>query len=74
MTVNPGFGHQNFLHRMLPKIERVRQMIELLDGRCDVGVDGGIDQEAVSLAFAAGARVLVAGSSVFADNAGVATA
>jgi ribulose-phosphate 3-epimerase len=74
MTVNPGFGHQHFLHRMLPKIEPVRQMIERLDGRCDVGVDGGIDQETALLADAAGTRVLVAGSSIFADNAGVATA
>jgi ribulose-phosphate 3-epimerase len=74
MTVNPGFGHQHFLHRMLPKIERVRQMIERLDGRCEVGVDGGIDQETAPLARAAGAGVLVAGSSIFADNAGVATA
>jgi ribulose-phosphate 3-epimerase len=74
MTVNPGFGHQHFLHRMLPKIERVRQMIERLDGRCEVGVDGGIDQETAPLASAAGAGVLVAGSSIFADNAGVATA
>ena len=74
MTVNPGFGHQSFLDRMLPKIERVRHMIERLDGRCDVGVDGGIDQETAPLASAAGARVLVLGSSIFGDNAGVATA
>jgi len=74
MTVNPGFGHQHFLHTMLPKIERVRQMIERLDGRCEVGVDGGIDQETAPLASAAGAGVLVAGSSIFGDNVGVATA
>jgi ribulose-phosphate 3-epimerase len=74
MTVNPGFGHQHFLHSMLPKIERVRQMVERLDGRCEVEVDGGIDEKTAPLASAAGARVLVAGSSIFADNGGVATA
>jgi ribulose-phosphate 3-epimerase len=74
MTVNPGFGHQHFLHSMLPKIERVRQMVERLDGCCEVGVDGGIDQETAPLASAAGAGVLVAGSSIFGDNVGVATA
>jgi len=74
MTVNPGFGHQHFLHSMLPKIERVRQMVERLDGRCEVEVDGGIDEKTAPLASATGASVLVAGSSIFADNRGVATA
>ncbi|MDQ1388373.1 MAG: ribulose-phosphate 3-epimerase [Acidobacteriaceae bacterium] len=74
MTVNPGFGHQHFLHSMLPKIERVRQMVERLDGRCEVEVDGGIDEKTAPLASAAGASVLVAGSSIFTDNSGVATA
>jgi len=74
MTVNPGFGHQHFLHSMLPKIERVRQMVERLDGRCEVEVDGGIDEKTAPLASAAGASVLVAGSSIFTDNGGVATA
>jgi ribulose-phosphate 3-epimerase len=74
MTVNPGFGHQHFLHSMLPKIERVRRMVERLDGRCEVEVDGGIDEKTAPLASAAGASVLVAGSSIFADNGGVAAA
>jgi ribulose-phosphate 3-epimerase len=74
MTVNPGFGHQHFLHSMLPKIERVCQMVERLDGRCEVEVDGGIDEKTAPLASAAGASVLVAGSSIFTNNGGVATA
>ncbi len=74
MTVNPGFGHQHFLHSMLPKIERVRQMVERLDGRCEVEVDGGIDEKTASLVSTTGASVLVAGSAIFADNGGVATA
>src|SRR5262249_37691523 len=43
MTVNPGFGHQHFIHTTLPKIGRVRRMVDQLDRRCDVEVDGGID-------------------------------
>ena len=74
MTVNPGFGHQHFLHRMLPKIERIRQMVERLGGRCELGVDGGIDQATAALASAAGAGVLVAGSAIFGDTVGVAPA
>jgi ribulose-phosphate 3-epimerase len=74
MTVNPGFGHQHFLHSMLSKIERVRRMVERINGRCEVEVDGGIDQETAPLASTASADVFVAGSSIFGDNVGVATA
>jgi ribulose-phosphate 3-epimerase len=71
MTVNPGFGHQHFIHNTLPKIQRVRQMIEKLKAGCDLEVDGGVDAETAPLAVAAGANVLVAGSSIFGDSEGV---
>ena len=74
MTVNPGFGHQHFLHSTLPKIERVRQMVEHINSGCEVEVDGGIDEATAPLAAAAGADVFVAGSSIFGDKAGVAAA
>jgi ribulose-phosphate 3-epimerase len=74
MTVNPGFGHQHFIHGTLPKIERVRRMIERANLHCEVEVDGGVDEETAPLAAAAGADVFVAGSSIFADSAGVAVA
>lgn len=74
MTADPGFGHQHFLHGTLPKIERVRQMAERLNPRCEVEVDGGVDETTAPLARAAGAVVFVAGSSVFGERAGVATA
>jgi ribulose-phosphate 3-epimerase len=45
MTVNPGFGHQHFIHSTLPKIQRVRQMIERMKLSCEVEVDGGVDEE-----------------------------
>ena len=74
MTVNPGFGHQHFLRTTLPKIHRVRQMIEQADLICDVEVDGGIDGETAPLAVAAGANVLVAGTAIFDETDGVAAA
>jgi len=74
MTVNPGFGHQHFLPTTLPKIRRVRQMIEQLKSGCDVEVDGGINAETAPLAAAAGANVLVAGTAIFGESEGVAAA
>ena len=74
MTVNPGFGHQHFLRSTLPKIERVRQMVERMKLSCEVEVDGGVDEETAPLAAEAGADVFVAGSSVFGNKAGVAEA
>src|SRR5262249_42985972 len=72
MTVDPGFGHQKFLQTTLPKISTVRGMIDRLNPDCDLEVDGGIDPETARLSVAAGANVLVAGSSVFGDREGVA--
>jgi ribulose-phosphate 3-epimerase len=73
-TVDPGFGHQPFLYSTLPKIRRGFQMIERIKPECELGVDGGIDEATAPLVVAAGANVLVAGSSIFAANAGVGTA
>ena len=74
MTVNPGFGHQQFLRTTLPKIERARELIERHRPGCDVEVDGGIDATTAPLVVRAGATVLVAGSAIFGDRDGVATA
>jgi ribulose-phosphate 3-epimerase len=74
MTVNPGFGHQHFLHATLPKIDRARQMIDRTKPGCELEVDGGVDAATAPLAVAAGADVLVAGSAIFNDGRGVTTA
>jgi ribulose-phosphate 3-epimerase len=71
MTVNPGFGHQHFLHTALPKVRRVRQMIEQTNPGCELELDGGIDPETAPLGVEAGASVLVAGSAIFGTNDGV---
>jgi ribulose-phosphate 3-epimerase len=72
MTVNPGFGHQHFLQTTLPKIRRVREMIERVNPGCELELDGGIDATTAPLGVAAGANVLVAGTSVFGGSKGVA--
>src|SRR5215831_4169849 len=72
MTVDPGFGHQQFLETTLPKIRRVRELIERIKPACDLGVDGGIDAATARRAVEAGANILVAGSAIFGDSEGVA--
>jgi ribulose-phosphate 3-epimerase len=74
MTVNPGFGHQHFIHTTLPKIRRVRDMIEEVTPGYDLEVDGGIDATTAPLAVDAGANVLVAGSAIFNESEGVVAA
>ncbi|HEY3167149.1 MAG TPA: ribulose-phosphate 3-epimerase [Candidatus Binatia bacterium] len=71
MTVNPGFGHQHFIHTTLLKIRRVRQMIDEIRPGCDLEVDGGIDATTAPLVVDAGANVLVAGSAIFSESEGV---
>jgi len=74
MTVNPGFGHQHFIRSTLPKIRRLRQMINQIKPECDLEVDGGIDPETAPLVVAAGANVLVAGTAVFDGGQGISAA
>jgi ribulose-phosphate 3-epimerase len=65
MTVNPGFGGQEFLAGTLPKLGRVRRMIDQVRPDCELEVDGGIEPHTAPRVVAAGATVLVAGSSIF---------
>jgi ribulose-phosphate 3-epimerase len=74
VAINPGFGHQHFLHGTLPKIGRAREMIDRIKPSCSLEVDGGVDATTAPLAVAAGADVLVAGSAIFNDSEGVTAA
>ena len=65
MTVEPGFGGQKFMTDMMAKVSEVRAMIREGGYDIDVQVDGGINAETTAIAAAAGANVLVAGSSIF---------
>jgi ribulose-phosphate 3-epimerase len=74
MTVNPRFGHQQFIGTTLPKIRQVRELIERLKPGCEVEVDGGIDAATAPMVVRAGATVLVAASAIFGDRDGIAAA
>lgn len=65
MTVDPGFGGQTFLSGMLPKIRRVRELVERTGGNIWIEVDGGVSASTLDQCIDAGANVFVAGSAVF---------
>ncbi len=65
MTVEPGFGGQAFMTDMLPRIQALRDVIDRDGHAVHVQVDGGITAATAALARDAGARMLVAGTSVF---------
>ncbi len=71
MTVNPGFGGQEFIPEMLRKIARARAMLDEAGSDAWLEVDGGINGATTPLVVRAGARVLVAGSAVFGHPDGV---
>jgi ribulose-phosphate 3-epimerase len=71
MTVNPGFGGQDYIATMEPKVREVRQMIEMSGRDIDLEVDGGIGPSTVAGAAAAGANVFIAGSALFRDPEGL---
>jgi ribulose-phosphate 3-epimerase len=65
MTVNPGYGGQDFIATMLPKIRKAKSMIEEQGLIIDIEVDGGINIKTAPLAVNAGANILVAGTAIF---------
>lgn len=65
MTVEPGFGGQQFMEDQLDKIRALRQMIDSQGLCCQLEVDGGINPDTAALVREAGATALVAGSAVF---------
>jgi ribulose-phosphate 3-epimerase len=74
MTVNPGFGGQQFIESTLSKIRKVRDQIDDVRPDCDLEVDGGIETHTIGAAAQAGARVFVAGSAIFGAKDGITAA
>ncbi len=72
MAVNPGWSGQKFIERSLPKVRRLRQLIDELGLGAEIEVDGGVTTETGPRCAAAGANVLVAASAVFNDRGTVA--
>jgi ribulose-phosphate 3-epimerase len=73
MTIEPGFGGQQFMDLVLPKIRQARELISAHGGEIWLQVDGGVTEETIGRAAAAGADMFVAGSAVYGaeDPAGV---
>ncbi len=72
MTVNPGFGGQQFLPAMMRKIEEARRLLDAARSSIELEVDGGVEPSNVAEVVRAGARTLVAGTSVFRHPKGAA--
>ena len=68
MTVEPGFGGQEFIASTLPKIADLRKIIDDRGLACELEVDGGINTRTAKLCIDAGANVLVAGSDIFGET------
>jgi ribulose-phosphate 3-epimerase len=68
MSVNPGFGGQQFIENSYRKIEELAEMRERLNSELLIEVDGGVTLENAPQLINAGADVLVAGNAVFADG------
>lgn len=68
MSVNPGFGGQAFIPQVLPKIEKLRAMIDRTARAIDLQVDGGITADTIPAARRAGADCFVAGNAVYAQK------
>ena len=65
MTVEPGFGGQKFMADMMPKLRKLRQMLDEVNPACILEVDGGVDANTQAVCKENGAEVLVAGSAYF---------
>jgi ribulose-phosphate 3-epimerase len=65
MSVNPGFGGQQFIPQTLDKVKRLRQMIVERQLPVRIEIDGGIDRDNIESVVAAGAEIIVAGSAIF---------
>ena len=65
MTVEPGFGGQKFMADMMPKIKKLREMLDKVNPGCVINVDGGVDANTCAVCKEAGAEILVAGSAYF---------
>jgi ribulose-phosphate 3-epimerase len=65
MSVNPGFGGQEFIRPSIDKVRRLRRMIDERGLHARIEIDGGIDRANIEQVVAAGAQIIVAGSAIF---------
>jgi len=72
MTVNPGFGGQNFIPEMLPKVAEIRQMLDRINSSAWLEVDGSVSHKTIPALAKAGADAFVSGNAVFNHPDGIA--
>jgi len=72
MTINPGWGGQQMIPRQLEKVAAIRRLIDAAGSAAEVEIDGGVKTHNAAQCVAAGASVLVCGSSVFSPDGNVA--
>lgn len=65
MSVNPGFGGQQFISESVEKVRRLKRMIDERGLSTRIEIDGGIDRSNIERVVAAGATIIVAGSAIF---------
>ena len=70
MSVNPGFGGQKFIPKVLSKVKELKKLKDQQNLNFDIEIDGGINFDNNKLAIEAGANILVSGTTVFKDNNG----
>jgi ribulose-phosphate 3-epimerase len=68
MSVNPGFGGQEFIPHSIQKLERVRGVLDAAGSKAVIEIDGGIDTANAAQVVAAGASILVAGHAIFGNG------
>lgn len=68
MTVEPGFGGQSFMEDMMQKVTALRNEINRRGLQCEIEVDGGINENTIAIAAAAGADVFVSGNAIFSSE------
>jgi ribulose-phosphate 3-epimerase len=71
MSVNPGYSGQSFLPEVLPKIEKIRNLLDEIKPEALLEVDGGINPATIRQTYAKGARVFVAASAIFKYPGGI---
>jgi ribulose-phosphate 3-epimerase len=72
MSVNPGFSGQVFIPEVTPKITQIRRMMDLINPKAVIAIDGGITAETLPATLQAGAQVFIAASAIFKHPQGIA--
>jgi ribulose-phosphate 3-epimerase len=71
MTVNPGYSGQSFMPEVVPKIGRIRGILDEINPEAMIEVDGGINSETIRQTYEQGARIFVAASAIFNHPQGI---